>query len=96
MTLLVLKYSRVCNRIFANTQERLTIARVFQRENSLGPANRLKIAVEGLFRGFSLLSLFLPPSPDLSVFPRSLFLSRSQFIEALGTCHLSAAYRGHA
>lgn len=71
----------------------LNVARV-PKGVRLGPTNRLKIAAERVTSRF-LLS-FPPFLSCLSSFSRSLFLSRSQFIEALGTCHLPAAHRGRA
>lgn len=74
-------------------KRRLNVARV-PKGVRLGPTNRLKIAAEGVTSRF-LLS-FPPFLSWPSSFSRPLFLSRSQFIEALGTCHLSAAHRGRA
>lgn len=72
-------------------KRRLNVARVSKGER-LGPTNQLKIAAEGVISRFLLFSSF--PLPTFFIFSPSL--SRSQFIEALGTCHLSRGSRTRA
>lgn len=79
---------------FANAELTFYRRTCFKGRTVLGLRNKLNITAQGSLRGFFPLSRSLPLQS--SSFSRSLFLSRSQFIEALGTCHLSMTRRGRA
>lgn len=86
---------RSTSMIFTNAE-----ATSWRRTCSEGRAVRArKPAKDSSRRGHFAIPFSFPPSLSWpSSFSRLLLLllSRSQFIEALGTCHLSAAHRGRA